>query len=111
MAHATLHPIWPPIWSKKVCLSKQEGAVREVLFVGHREDAVPARGRLIEEILLAALPIGAGRTVIGPLVENDLEGFLRILPAALAVELVGLPEELDPHAHFVGAAVHRILPA
>jgi hypothetical protein len=29
------------------------------LFVGHGEDAVPAGGRLLEEIFLAALPVGA----------------------------------------------------
>jgi hypothetical protein len=45
--------------------------------VGHGEDAIPAGRRLIEEIILAALPIGAGWAVVAPLVENGLERFLR----------------------------------
>jgi hypothetical protein len=43
------------------------------LFVGHGEDPVPAGRGLIEEVFLASLPIGAGRAVLGPLVQNGLE--------------------------------------
>src|SRR2546429_5808836 len=43
------------------------------LFVGHREHAVPGRGRLCEEVFLAAFPVGTRRAVVPPLVENFLD--------------------------------------
>src|SRR6266403_2008355 len=81
---------------------------RKALFVSHGEDAIPAGRRLIEEIFLTALPIGAGRAVIGPLVENSLEGFLGVFPAALPVELMGLLEEIEASTYFVRGAVNRV---
>src|SRR6266436_6246079 len=81
---------------------------RRALFVSHGEDAIPAGRRLIEEIFLAALPIGAGGAVIGPLVQNGLEKVLRVLPAAPAVELVGLLKKVDALTHFVRGAVSGI---
>src|SRR5260370_7612381 len=77
-------------------------AARKALFVGHGEDAIPAGRRLIEEIFLAAFPIGAGWAVVGPLVQNDLERFLRVFPPALPVEFMGLLEEIEAG----GALVH-----
>src|SRR5713226_10124132 len=79
------------------------------LLVGHGEDAVPPGWRFVEEIFLAALPIGAGWTVVGPFVQNDLERSLRVLPTALAVELVGLLKEGDALAHFAWGAISRVL--
>src|SRR5258708_39230572 len=57
--------------------------------------------------LFRSLPIGAGWAVVGPLVQNDLERFLRVFPAALAVEFMGLLEEIEAGAHFVRGAVNR----
>src|SRR5260370_42083127 len=88
--------------------SEEECAARKALFVGNGEDAIPAGRRLIEEIFLAAFPIGAGWAVIGPLVQNDLERFLRVFPAALAVEFMGLLEEIEAGAHFVRGTVNRV---
>src|SRR5882762_2172549 len=80
----------------------------QALFVSHGENAIPAGRRLIEEIILAALPIGAGRAVAGPFVENGLERFLRVFPAALAVEFMGPLEEIETVTHFARGAVNRV---
>src|ERR1700730_320228 len=87
---------------------KEECAMQQALFVGHGEDANPAGRRLIEEIILAAFPIGAGWAVVGPLVENGLERLLRVFPAALPVEFMGPLEEIDTVTHFVRRAVNRV---
>src|SRR5580692_5363618 len=77
--------------------------------MGHGKDAVPAGRRFIEEIVLTALPVGPRGAVVGPLVQNGLEGFLRVFPATLAIELVGLAKNLDTLAHFFGSPVSGIL--
>src|ERR1700704_5119360 len=102
------HPNWTAIYNDREAMSKEEFATRQVLFVGHGEDAVPTGRRLVEEIFLAALPIGAGWTVIGPLVQNGLEGVLCVLPVSLAVELMGLSKKIGAHTHFVWGAVNRV---
>src|SRR5260370_7963993 len=89
-------------------MSADEWATRQVIFVGQGEDTIPAGRRLIEEIFLAALPIGAGWAVVGPFVQNGLERVLRVFPAAPAVELMGLLEKMDTVTHFVRGAVHRV---
>jgi len=71
------------------------------------KNAIPAGRGLIEEIILAALPIGAGRAVAGPFVENGLERFLRVFPAALAVEFMGPLEEIETVRTSPGA-VNRV---
>src|SRR5260370_2839533 len=80
--------------------NEEMGAARKALFVGHGEDAIPAGRRLIEEIFLAAFPIGAGWAVVGPLVQNDLERFLRVFPTSLPVEFMGLSEEIEAGGPF-----------
>src|SRR5258708_18730764 len=57
--------------------------------------------------LFRSLPIGAGWAVVGPLVQNDLERFLRVFPAALAVEFMGLLEEIEAGAPLLPGAVDR----
>jgi hypothetical protein len=52
------------------------------LLVGHGEDAIPIGGRLVEEIFLTVLPVGASRAVVGPLIEKGLKGGLGIEPMA-----------------------------
>ena len=90
-------------------MGEEERAMRQALFVGHGEDAIPAGRRLIEEIFLAALPIiGAGWAVVGPPIENGLERFLGVLPSAFPVELMGPLEEIEPVVHFVRGAVNRV---
>src|SRR5712691_6569611 len=108
MVRRQLHPNWTAIYDDQEAASEEERAKRQALFVGHGEDAIPAGRRLIEEIFLAALPIGEGGAVIGPLVQNGLERVLRVLPAAPAVELVGLLKKVDALTHFVRGAVSGI---
>src|ERR1700674_2432709 len=79
--------------------------LRNSLLVGHGEDAVPAGGRLVEEIVLAALPVGARWAIIGPSVENRLESFLRFFPLTLPVEVMGALEDFKARAHLIGSAV------
>jgi len=86
----------------------RKSATRKALFVGHSENAVPSGRRLIEEIFLTALPIGAGWAVIGPLVENGLERFLGVFPAALSVEFMGPLEEIEASTYFVRGAVNGV---
>src|SRR6267154_4655333 len=94
---------------KKERTKEGSKTARQTLLVGHGEDAVPPGWRFVEEIFLAALPIGAGWTVVGPFVQNDLERSLRVLPTALAVELVGLLKEGDALTHFAWRAISRVL--
>src|SRR5713101_8771533 len=108
MVRRQLHPNWTAIYDDQEAAREEERAMRQALFVGHGEDAIPAGRRLIEEIFLAAFPIGAGWAVVGPLVQNDLERFLRVFPAALAVEFMGLLEEIEAGAQFVRGAVNRV---
>ncbi len=61
----------------------------------HGEDAIPGGGRLVEEIVLAAFPIHARRAVVGPTIEDGLEGVLGLGPLALEVEVAGLGESLQ----------------
>src|SRR5689334_19586059 len=56
---------------------------RKNLLVGHREDAVPTGGRLVEKIFLTAFPVSARRAVVGPLIENGLKRRLSLEPVAL----------------------------
>src|SRR2546429_6154302 len=79
------------------------------LFVVHREHAVPGRGRLCEEVCLAAFPVGTRRAVVPPLVENFLERLLRSLPPAPAVESASALEKLDSRASLFRRAVDGIL--
>ena len=108
MVRRQLHPNWTAIYDHQEAVGEEERAMRQALFVGHGEDAIPAGRRLIEEIFLAALPIGAGRAVFGPPVESDLERFLGVSPAAFAVELMGLFEQIQAAAHFVRGAVNGV---
>ena len=78
MVRRQLHPNWTAIYDDQEAESEKERAMRQALFVGHGEDAIPAGRRLIEEIFLAALPIGAGWAVVGPPIENGLERFLGV---------------------------------
>src|SRR6202140_3131980 len=82
--------------------------MRKALLVGHGEDAIPAGRGLVEEIFLAALPIGARWAVIGPTIENGLERFLGFFPTALPVQFMGLVEEIEASAYFVRGAVNRV---
>jgi len=68
------------------------------------------RMAVLEEIFLAALPIGAGWTVVGPFVQNDLERFLCVLPAAACVELVGLVERGECAGPLVWRAINTSSP-
>src|SRR6266566_10110181 len=108
MVRRQLHPNWTAIYDDQEAMGEEERAMRQALFVGHGEDAIPAGRRLIEEIFLAALPIGAGWAVVGPPIENGLERFLGVLPSAFPVELMGPLEEVEPVAHFVRGAVNRV---
>src|SRR5579859_3697992 len=58
----------------------------ENLFMIHRENAVPVERRFVEEIFLAAFPVGAGRAICGRRIKNGLESLLRKIPLACAVE-------------------------
>src|SRR6202521_4642631 len=107
-AHGTTHPNWTANRDDAEGLQGEGCATWQVLFVGHGEYPVPAGRRLIEEIFLAAFPISARRAVIGPLVQNGLERFLGVFPAALAVEFMGRLEELEAVTHFVRGAVNRV---
>src|ERR1700756_5196661 len=62
------------------------------LFVGHGEDAVPAGRRFVEEIFLAALPVGARRPFIGPLVQYGLKSRLSFEPQTLMVKRASFAE-------------------
>src|SRR5882724_6038104 len=68
--------------------------VEAKLFVGHGEDAVPIGGRFVEEVVLAAFPVGAGGSVVRPLIEDGLKGGLGIKPFALLIESAGLEETI-----------------
>src|SRR4029077_5932975 len=57
------------------------------LLVRHGEDAVPSDGRLVEQVLLAAFPVHAGRSVVGRAVKNFLERVLRLFPVPGAIKL------------------------
>src|SRR5712691_12557568 len=109
MSHARTHPNWTPIHGERDEARLGNCATWVTLFVGHCEDAGPARRRLIEEIFLAPLPIRTRGTVIGPFVQNVLERFLRVFPAALAIELMGLMKEVEAVTNFVRSAVDRVL--
>lgn len=76
--------------------------------MGHGEDAVPGRGRLFEEIFLAAFPVGSRRAVVRPAIENFLERLLRGLPLALDVESASALEKLDARASLFGRAIYGI---
>src|SRR5713101_5062749 len=108
MVRRQLHPNWTAIYDDQEAASEEERATRKELFVGHGEDAIPAGRRLIEEIFLAAFPIGAGWAVAGPFVQNGLERVLRVFPAALAVELMGLLEKIETVTHFPRGAVNGV---
>src|SRR5713226_6562606 len=75
------------------------------LLVGHDEDPIPAGGRLVEEIFLAALPVGARGSLRGPFVQNCLECLLGFFPLARPVEITAPQEKLQASAEFVGGAV------
>src|SRR5260370_16546451 len=109
MSHARSHPNWTPIQGEREESREDNCVTRLTLFVGHREDAMPAGRRLIEEVFLAPLPIRARGTIIGPFVQNALERFLSVFPAALAIELMGLTEEVEAVANFVWSAIDRAL--
>src|SRR5260221_14674005 len=66
--------------------------VEAKLFVGHGEDAVPIGGRFVEEGVLAAFPVGAGGSVVRPLIEDGLKGGVGIKPFGLLIERGGLGE-------------------
>src|SRR5260370_7403958 len=93
---------------KKERTKEGSKTARQTLLVGHGEDAVPPGWRFVEEIFLAAFPIGAGWTVVGPFVQNDLERFLRVLPTPLAVEFAGVFKDADALAYFVSGALHTV---
>src|SRR5260370_13424380 len=95
MSHARTHPNRRTIHGERDEAREENCVTRLTLFVGHREDAIPAGRRLIEEVFLAPLPIRARGTIIGPFVQNALERFLSVFPAALAIELMGLTEEVE----------------
>src|SRR5260221_886264 len=65
------------------------------LFVGHREDAVPIRRWLVEEVVLAAFPVGAGGSVVRPLIENGLKGGLGVEPFAVLIERASLAKTIE----------------
>src|SRR5271155_3611581 len=77
------------------------------LFVGHGEDAVPAGWGFVEEVILAALPIGARGAVTLIFGEHHFEGFLRVGPLALAVEFAGIAEIVNAGLRLFGRAVAR----
>lgn len=52
------------------------GKANNLLFMGHGEHAVPTGRWLVEEVVLAALPVGSRGPVIRPFVEHGLECFL-----------------------------------
>src|SRR5437016_9541892 len=108
MVRRQLHPNWTAIYDDQEAMGEEERAMRQALFVGHGEDAIPAGRRLIKEIFLAALPIGAGRAVFGPAVENRLKRFLGVFPATLPIELPGLLEEIEASTHFLRGTVNRV---
>src|SRR2546425_1001585 len=62
------------------------------LFVRHGEDAVPAGRRLVEEILLAAFPVGARGPVVRPIFQHLLEHRLGIRPASTSIKSARLCE-------------------
>src|SRR6266478_986259 len=96
--------------AEQKCGGVPEQSSKLSLLVSHDEDAVPSRGWFVEEIVLAALPVGARRAFIGPLVENDLKCFLRFRPLALAVEQASLLEKRNARAHIFRGTVDGILP-
>src|SRR5882762_1561390 len=65
------------------------------LFVGHGEDAVPIRRWLIEEVVLATFPVGAGGSVVRPLIENGLKGGLGVEPFAVLIERAGQAKAIE----------------
>src|ERR1700722_10471258 len=65
------------------------------LLVCHREDAVPSHGRLVEQILLAAFPVHAGRAIVGRAVQNFLKRVLGLFPIPLAIKLARDGEILE----------------
>src|SRR5882762_10386299 len=66
--------------------------VAPCLFVGHGEDTVPIRGRFVEEVVLATFPVGAGGSIVRPLIEDGLKRGLGFKPFALLIERAGLAE-------------------
>src|SRR6266568_7551776 len=76
--------------------------------MGHGEDAVPGGRRLFKKIVLAALPVGAGWAVVGPLVEDGLERALRSLPLAVAVKHASFLETFETRSHFFRSAIDGI---
>src|SRR5437879_1964123 len=63
--------------------------------MGHREDAIPTGWGFVEKIFLTALPVGACRAIIGPLVENGLEGGLSLEPAAVLKECASFVKTIE----------------
>src|SRR5579885_2747967 len=57
-----------------------------LLLMRHRKNAVPAHRRLIEQILLAPLPVHPGRSILRPLAENPFKRLLRFLPLSVLVK-------------------------
>ena len=89
---------------------KEERGNAQALFVRHGRDAIPSGRGLVEEVVLATLPVSPRGAVVRPLVQTALEGFLRFFPTAIAVEFASLLEEIEARTNFVRRAVNGILP-
>src|SRR6201984_553650 len=74
--------------------------------MSHGEDTIPTGWRLVEKIFLAALPISACRSVIGPLIEDRLERGLSLEPAALLKECTSFLKTIEAGSR-VGGKIGR----